>query len=79
MTTLLHRAIMEAEKLSAADQDAIASRWLEEIEDERQWEARFAATSDEQWDRITANVRRQIANGDTRPLDDAFPLDEPAK
>jgi hypothetical protein len=57
MTTLLQRAFAEAEKLSAEDQDAIASRLLAEIEDEHQWDVRFSATTDEQWDRMTAEAR----------------------
>jgi hypothetical protein len=60
MTTLLQRAVAEAEKLPAEDQDAIAARFLAEIEDERQWTARFAATTDDQWDRMAAEVRREI-------------------
>lgn len=77
MTTLLQRAVAEAEKLPVEDQDAIASRWLAEIEDERQWSARFAATSDEQWDRLVADMRRDVASGGTVPLADVFPPDEP--
>jgi hypothetical protein len=75
MTTLLQRAIAEAEKLPAEDQDAIASRLLAEIEDERRWNDRFAATTDDQWERLVAEVRRDIATGGTRPLDEAFPPD----
>jgi hypothetical protein len=77
MTTLLQRAFAEAEKLPAEDQDAIASRLLAEVEDERQWAARFAATTDDQWDRIVAEVRRDVATRGTRPLDEVFPPDEP--
>jgi hypothetical protein len=77
MTSLLQRAIAEANKLSPEDQDAIASRLLAEIEDEQGWAARFAATTDDQWDRIVAEVRRDIATGGTRPLNEAFPPDEP--
>ena len=76
MTTLLQRAVAEVEKLPIEDQDAIASRLLAEVEDERRWAARFAATTDDQWDRIVAEVRRDVATGGTRPLDEAFPLDE---
>jgi len=54
MTTLLQRAVAEIEKLPIEDQDAIASRLLAEVEDERAWVARFAATTDEQWDRLVA-------------------------
>jgi hypothetical protein len=76
MTTLLQRAVAEAEKLPAEDQDAIASRFLAEVEDERQWNYRFAATTDDQWDRLVAEVRRDVAVGGTCPLDEVFPPDE---
>jgi hypothetical protein len=69
-TELLQQAIRELEKLSPDDQDAIAARLLEEIEDERRWSARFAATTDEEWDRLAAAVREEIAAGDTTPLDE---------
>ncbi len=75
MTTLLQRAVAAVEKLPIEDQDAIASRLLAEVEDEREWAARFAATTDEQWDRIVAEVRRDVATGGTRPLDEVFPPD----
>jgi hypothetical protein len=77
MTTLLQRAVAEVEQLSAEDQDAIASRLLAEVEDERQWNARFAATTDDQWDRLVAEVRRDVAARGAHPLDDVFPPNEP--
>jgi len=77
MTTLLQRAFAEVEKLPPEDQDAIASRLLAEVEDERQWNARFAATTDDQWDRLAAEVRRDVATEGTRPLDEVFPPDGP--
>ncbi len=77
MTSRLQRAIAEVEKLPAEDQDAIAARLLAEIEDERQWSARFAATTDDQWDRLVEKVHRDVAAGDTFPLNDVFPPDEP--
>ena len=76
MTTLLQRAVAEVEKLPAEDQDAIAARLLAEVDDERQWESRFASTTDDQWDRLVAEVRRDVAEGGTLPLDDVFPPDE---
>jgi len=75
MTTLLQHAVAEAEKLPAEDQDAIASRLLAEVDDERQWASRFATTTDDQWDRLVAEVRRDVAAGDTHPLDEIFPPD----
>ena len=73
MTTLLQQAIAEIEKLPAEGQDAIATRILAELADERAWESRFNATTDEQWERLTEAARREIAAGDTIPLDDVFP------
>lgn len=75
MTTLLQRAVAEVEKLPAEDQDAIAARLLAEVDDERQWDTRFASTTDDQWDRLVADVRRDVAEGGTLPLDDVFPPD----
>jgi hypothetical protein len=76
MTTLLQRAVAEVEKLPAQDQDAIAARLLAEVEDERQWDQRFAATTDDQWDRLVAKVRRDVAEHGTLPLDEAFPRND---
>ena len=76
MTALLQRAVAEIEKLPAEDQDAIAARLLAEVDDERQWDTRFASTTDDQWDRLVAEVRRDVAAGGTLPLDDVFPPDE---
>ncbi len=76
MTTLLQRAVAEVEKLPAEDQDAIAARLLAEVDDERQWDTRFASTTDDQWDRLVTEVRRDVAEGGTLPLDDVFPPDE---
>lgn len=70
MTSRLQFAVAEAEKLPVEDQDAIASRLLAEVEDERRWNARFAATTDDQWDRLVAKVERDIAEGKTMPLED---------
>jgi hypothetical protein len=74
MTELLQQAIAQIEKLPADQQDAIAARFLAESQDEQKWETSFAATTDDQWDRMAAMVRQEIANGETVPLDEIFPL-----
>lgn len=74
MTELLRRALAEIEKLPAGTQDAVATRILADLEDERAWEARFEATSPEQWNRLAEMARRDIATGDSIPLEDAFPV-----
>ncbi len=76
MNSLLRQALTEAEKLPVEDQDAIASRLLAEVEDERGWAARFADTTDDQWDRIVADVRQDVATRGVRPIEEALPPDE---
>jgi len=73
MTELLQRVIAELEKLPEDEQDAIATRLLAELEDERAWKVRFESTTNEQWDRLARMVRQEILAGDTTPLDEVFP------
>ncbi len=73
MTELLRQAIAQIEKLPPAQQDAIAARFLAELQDEQKWETRFAATTDDQWDQMAAMVRQEIASGEMVPLDTVFP------
>jgi hypothetical protein len=73
MTELLERAIAQLKTLPADEQDAIATRLLAELEDERVWKAQFESTTDNQWDRMAEMVRQEIAAGDTTPLAEVFP------
>jgi mRNA-degrading endonuclease RelE of RelBE toxin-antitoxin system len=73
MTELLQRVIAELEKLPEDEQDAIATRLLAELEDERAWKVRFESTTNEQWDRLAQMVQQEIVTGDTTPLDEVFP------
>ncbi|RMH19060.1 MAG: hypothetical protein D6696_11660 [Acidobacteria bacterium] len=70
MTHSLKRAIAAIRKQPRDVQDAIATRILLELEDEQAWQERFAATSDEQWDRMAGKARREIES--SIPLDDFF-------
>jgi hypothetical protein len=72
MTELLERVIEHLKILPADEQDAIASRFLAEIEDEKSWKARFAATTDDQWDSLAAMVRQEINAGEFSPLEELF-------
>ena len=73
MTELLRQLIAQIEKLPPNQQDAIAARFLAELQDEQKWETRFAATTDEQWDQMAAIVQQEIASGETVPLNKVFP------
>ncbi len=73
MTELLQQAIAQIQRLSPAQQDAIAARFLAELQDEQKWEDRFVSTTDSQWEQMAAMVRQEIALGETVPLDEVFP------
>ena len=68
MTELLRLALAEVEKLPADAQDAVASRILADLGDDHAWEARFEATSDDQWARLAEMARQEIAAGGTISL-----------
>ena len=74
MTTLLQQAIAAIEQLPPPEQDAIARRLLADLADDAAWDAQFRATTDDQWDRLTASVRRDIAAGQTSPLEELLTL-----
>lgn len=69
MTELLRQAISQIEKLPADRQDAIATQLLEELKSAREWETRFAATTDDRWDRMAAMVIHEIASDETVSLE----------
>ncbi len=73
MTTLLQQAIAEIEQLPLEQQDAIASRFLNEIRDEQEWQIRFTNTTNDQWDFMAEMVRQEIANSQTVPIKEVFP------
>lgn len=73
MTELLQQAIAEIQKLPPDRQDAIAAELLAELQGEKKWETSFAATTDEQWERMAAMVRQEIASGETVSLNEVFP------
>ena len=76
MTRLLESAFDEARKLPEPDQDAIAAMILEQIADDQAWDEKFAATTEDQWGRMIAKVREDIAANGTIPLEDVLPPDD---
>jgi len=74
MTELLEQAIAQLRKLTPMEQDAIAARFLAEIEDDRQWNTQFEMTTDDQWTQIAEIVRQEIRSGETTPISEVFPI-----
>ena len=73
MTELLQQAIAKIEQLPIEQQDEIAAWFLTELQDDQKWKTSFAETTDDEWDRMAAMVRQEIANGDAVPLTTIFP------
>ncbi len=70
MTELLQKAMGEIEKLPDAEQDAIAERLMMELAADETWDALFAKTTDEQWQKMAARVDEQVRAGKTMPLEE---------
>ena len=67
MTQLLEKAIREASKLAAPEQDALAAILLEELASEERWSKSFASSQDA----LAALAQEALAEhaaGKTKPL-----------
>lgn len=65
MSQLLEKAVAEARTLPIEDQDALGTWMLEEIEDDRRWEASFAQ-SPEKLITMAARAAEQVKSGQCR-------------
>lgn len=66
MTDLLKRAVEALERLPDEEQDVIARRILDELEDERRWTAQFADPANQaKMQRMASEALEQHGNGDT--------------
>lgn len=68
MTQLLEQAYARTAQLPEPDQDSIASLILEEIEDEEEWNRKFAASGDA-LSRLAQKALAEHRAGKTLPLD----------
>jgi len=73
MNALLKQALAEIERLPDAAQESIASLILQEIEDERGWDQRFAASED-LLGKLADEARAEVAERGAFPFD---PSDRP--
>jgi len=68
LSQLLEEAYARIAQLPQDEQDSIASRILDEIDDDAEWDRQFAASQD----MLSALAKRALADrdaGKTRPLD----------
>ncbi len=66
MTRLLEKLLAKTSKLPPEEQDALAARWLDELEDDAKWDTAFAASQDE-LATLASNVRRKINANQIQP------------
>jgi hypothetical protein len=70
VTALLEKALQQLKEQSPDTQDAIAAQILENLEDEA-WERSFTQNPGK-LSKLIAQVEEEIAEGNTRPLDDSL-------
>ena len=68
MSELLEHAVEKARKLPDAEQEAIATIILEELEDEARWEEAFARSQDV-LAKLAAEAMEEDRKGETKELD----------
>lgn len=68
MTDLLTKAFSEVSKLPPQKQDAVASWILSELSSEKQWEEKFAKST-EILEKLAAEAIKEHREGKTKPLD----------
>ncbi len=72
MTKLLDRAITEVEKLSDAEQDAIAALIVARLDDDEAWDRSFAGSQD-QLAAMAHRAREQVRSGRFRDIESGRP------
>ena len=72
----VRRVVAIIEKLPPDEQDAVSERIAAELTDDAEWDARFDATTEEQWDKMEEMVRRDVSARGNAPIENALPRNE---
>ncbi len=72
LTESLHQVVAMMEQLPAEEQDALAVAIQAELERDRQWKAAMNDPHDLVLDKLIAEAKRQVAEGDARDLDEVL-------
>ena len=72
----VRRVVAIIEKLPPDEQDAVSERIAAELTDDAEWDARFDATTEEQWDKMEDMVRRDVSARGNAPIENALPRNE---
>ncbi len=68
MTELLEKVITELKKLPPDQQDAIASRWMDELNDEQQWQETLEQPQSSFLDELAKKALNESSQGNTKKI-----------
>ncbi len=68
MTELLEKVITELKKLPPDQQDAIASRWMDELKDEQQWQETLEQPQSSFLDELAKKALNESSQGNTKKI-----------
>lgn len=69
MTTLMETLIERLQEIPEDEQDKYAAAFLKELEADQRWEDLFDQTTEEQWEALVEEVRMDMGDEETVPLD----------
>ncbi|PSQ92865.1 MAG: hypothetical protein BRD30_02025 [Bacteroidetes bacterium QH_2_63_10] len=70
MTELMERLIDRLKSIPEEEQDPYAAAYLEELNDDQRWDKLFAETTDEQWEKMTSDARKEAEENESIPLEE---------
>jgi methylase of polypeptide subunit release factors len=69
MTKLMKTLIERLREIPEEEQDKYAATYLKELEADQRWENLFDETTEEQWEALVEEVRTNVEEEETVPLD----------
>ena len=72
MSTLVNNLITRLKQKSPEKQEALASKFLSEMDDEEKWEQAFNQTTEKQWAKLADDIKNRIDNEKLFLADDVF-------
>lgn len=70
MTTALKTAISYLKRLPEEEQEVYANEILRDLEGDKRWDELFEATTDEQWAKMVAEAKADVAENGSMSLEE---------
>jgi len=72
MGTQVNNLIKRLKQKPPEKQEALASQFLSEMDDEEKWDQAFSQTTDKQWAKLADDIEDRIDNEELLSADDVF-------